>query len=1099
MQSTFGYFCFSDGVICSLANSINENLQLQVPAVEPSSAVATAPIEDNKSLAIKESKELSGKAPNDMHGDKSLNNKADWDMQQVKARARELLKLPASDVIKGIPKQVFFGVKSGAWGGSTENVETIKQGYLERRKHILEAISRGQEIALITDLDGTIAYKNPIKVNNTRSLGSVNDMHWLRLLVKGLARTNGALVINTARPGILSSPSIVSPEGAGGYRIAEEISGVLEELGVFDLNDPDNQEILKSLQINGLNSGVSHQPGKPVEVKEKVVQYIKFTEFLNGIKTVKSAPEGFLGTLEKIFANSEEKLPMRIFEYKAIPRYFLDQKDAYFSDYIQYMSLVQKSRLESWDSGKFIAELEKSKIKLPEKYRAVLDLNDPNSEERLTGIIRDGVVACLTPHAIDADNVQRMDIKAKAYQAILDLARSPEAQEWAFKNYGIPKGTDLVTINGKSIKHVKKFTGETVEDLIADLNKNGVPPKNDDWILIDVKDNNQPYLEISPNSKKKQAVQGYNDVIKTNEFTIGAGDSPSTDADLLAQGIINGGLGFKVRGLLDEERVMQAVAELLTEERNNQHPFAFKKLNEKEYQRISTGEVKPKAEWMDILSKHYGDRILSAEHIHLNNALNASVFSELFPDLKFNADPRAAWFGEVHKNANKRTLLTPRVDALEKLMDDKNQFPDYKKTLYDSLPKFLKTIPFVSPVLKSTLAIENSPAIFNVFLGIISHALMGAGAVGIYAKVTGKQKLMKLAKIVERVSYGLNNVVSGIGRGLRQSIIFPNQFWGEMLGLASSFFPLTSRMGQTLRALANVTLIGRANEVMMRENYNLDSFAKDERVQKEVEDTFGDQKKDFANIRKPAAVLTKTRMNMARALENSLLGKIPVFGKLLAMTVADLHQSWLMFVDFISTPALRKGAIMNFIRPYGIPKMSKNSGKEYQNVHSPAHLYNFVGVLTVLTGILSTVMGKVFKNDKLDLILTNFANFIPGFGVVAAARLLEQDAAGDPRQFTSVKREGVKFTPEKAGFWQRIGGWGLSAAATILHTDIGQLLLNMSVGAYLKGIQYELPIRLDDSAINERRRTGHGFTQETYDGMPKKELLSFVKDFHKVE
>ncbi len=1006
------------------------------------------------------------------------------------ARAKELLLVPDSKIKSQIPKTLLFGLKKGLLS-SNKALDEIQDSYIRRRKFVLEAIARGQTIVLNSDFDGTVAYKNPVKVNNTRSIASINDMHWLRQLTKGLHRAGGVFVINTARPGVFGGPSIVSPEGDGGHRIPEEISGVLEELGIFDLNDSENHEILQSLQINGFNTGISHVPFQPLKIKKKVKQYIGLIDKLNQV-SLPNAPNGLVAEIEKISGNQEEKLPLRILEYKAIPRYFLDQEDAYFSDYVSYISLVQKSRKEKWDSHRFIAELKNAKIKLPEKHKELLDPGDPYVEQKLTAVIRDGKIACMTPHAIDADNVERLDKQSKLLQTFVDFCRSEEAQEWAFKEHGIPKGTDLLTINGKSIKHIKRFTSDNFESLLKDLKANGSSPENSEHVIIDVKFNFQPYVEVAPNAKKEEGLKGFNDAIKTNEFVIAAGDSESTDGPLLAQALINGGIAFKVRGLMDEESIVKYMVELLSESRNSNHEYAFEKIDEHTFKRVSTGEVKTKNEWTQVLLSKYKDRILSAEHIHLNNAMNAFIFSEIFPDLKFDADPKAKWFKEAHKNANKRTLLTPVVASLERDLDDKAKFPDFKKNLYDKLPAFIKNIPGV----KALLDVKNAPSIFNVLLGVVSNALMGAGAMGVIAKFTGHQKLMQAAKLIERVAYGVNNVASGIGRGLRQSIIFPNQFWGEMLGLMSSFMPLNNTLGQTLRALSNVILIGRANEVIMRENCNLDTFAKGKRIDIAVNETFGKHKNEWANIRKPAAKLTKKRMDLARSLENSFIGKIPIFGRLIALTIADLNQSWSMFWQFLKVPALRKGALTNIAKPNGIPKMSKNSGKEYQNVHSPAHLYNFVGVTTLLTSVASFILGKVTGNKKLDQWLTNIANVIPGFGIVAAARLLEQDAAGDPRQFTSATRANVKFTPEKAGFWQRIGGLGQSLAAMFLHTDVGQLLFNMSTGAYLKGIQYELPIRLDDSAINERRRTGEGFTHENYDTVPKHQILDFVRNFH---
>lgn len=1006
------------------------------------------------------------------------------DKAKMMRKARALLRV--SDENVKIPSQIYFNCFDPV------QKQNVKEAYLNRRREVLEALAQGKKVVISTDLDGTLAYKNCVKVNNTSSIAALQDIHWLRLLAKAVSRLGGVLEINTARPAVLSGPSIVSPEGKGGYRVSESISGVLQEFGIFDYNSPENKKILDTLVFNGLSGGVTHKPGEPLKVNQKTVDYAKFLEFLNSV-SLPNAKNGLLAKLEEICRNEEEGQPLRIFEYKSLPRYLLDNTDAKLSDYLKFIDLSEKAKKEKWSSQKFCNAVEQLDIPMDERYKTLLNPEDVNCREKMTTTMRSGAIVCLTPHALDSDNVQRDDLKAEMYQAIADFCRSDEAQQWAFDNYGIPKGTELFTINTYVPDKIKKFTAETINTMRDDLKKNSIREKNVGF--FDIKDNGQPYLELAPKTVKDQTQSSYAEAKETNEFSIGSGDSPGTDAPILAQAIINGGAGFRVRGLMGVEDVMSEMVDLLGETKNQGHPDQLELVDpvKKIYKHVASGEVKHKAEFVKDFVEKYGDKFHPADHTTQNNAFNAAIFSEFLGDeegYEFDLDSNASWVKSVHDNANKRNPSTPYVHDMHEEMA---KTPTPRKTTFERLPSFLRNFPILNSALKAVMDYDNSPAIFNSLLGVCSYVLMGAGAVGTAAKIVGQKDIMEKAKLAQRIAYGVNNIASGVGRGLRQSIVYPWQFIGEMFGLASSILPENSIFGQTLRALANTVLIGRGNETIMRENYNLDGFSKAAGVKEEVDEVFGEDKAEFANIRKPAARLTKFRMALSRWIRSGMLGKIPGVGNFFADALADLIQAFEMGLETLKIPALRKGAFKNLIDRTGVKKLSKNSGREYQNVHSPGHVYGSFGLMTMFTGIASTVLGVVTGNKKLDRVLTNLANFLPTFGMVAAARHLDQDAYGDPRVFTGVKRNSVALSPERAGWWQRMGAWGQAICAWALQFDVGQLLFNASTGAYLEGVREELKVRLDDSVINEWRRQGKSFQEEA----PKsKEVTEFAKNFH---
>ncbi len=1018
--------------------------------------------------------------------------------ESVQAKATELLKIPRDQV--QVPTEIY------AEAVGAETLARIKTDYLNRREALLKELAEGKKIFASWDCDGTITSKTVLKVENTRSIGSKHDVHYLRTLVKGVAKTGGRFEVNTARTGPIAGPSLVGTEGPkfmckdGKFhnpRIASEISSVLHEFGIYNLSDADNLKIYNALTINGLSGAVTHHPGQPLIVRDAVGKYGDLINAMNSAK-VPGYQEGFLAELEKIVANKNEARPLRVLEYKAIPEAFRNNPKLSVDQYLAYIDLVKKSRAEKWDTNKFASELINSGLKNAIDTKNSFNASDTQAEAKLTAEARKGFIACLTPHALDSYGIIREDIKLKMYKLLADFSRAPEVIAWARKKYGkdIPEGTTLFTINGKSVDHIRfdengpvnLKTGHPykgLDELIQDL-KEGHSPDNKNAIFIDVKDNHpQPYLEMAPNTTKDEVLPSQEKVKQENLLVIGAGDSPKTDTDMLGQSVLLGGFGYIVRGQMGPETVCDKMVELLAKPQNSHHQYALKNLDDHNYQLIAAvdgmqaGTILTKAEWSAKLLAKYNSKIFRADNIHQMNAMNASIFSELFKsdkefDLKL--DENSKWIKDALAMNNRADLATPDCGTQERIQDE----------VYDP----------------QAIPIEKVGPWMRTALKGIAYAMQGAGVFGIVSKLIRQKSLVRAATIVQRVSLGLNNIISGVSRGLiAPAVRFPWQFIGEMIGLFSTTFKKSSVTGQIFRALSNVTLIGRANELIMRENNNLDKFADDKATKDELTKTFGSEHSVHKDIKHEAAKLTKARMKQADSIEN-FLGIANFMRKNLgapgramancirfcAEAVADLIQGGNMMIQTLTIPAYGKYMLSNFLgtKGKGITRLSQNSGRPYNSPFSPAHQYATLGFATAAASIAAGIVGKF--NAGLGQAITSIANIIPTLGIVTTGKHVTQDAAGDPRRFTTVNGKQETYSPEKAGRHQTWGGWIQALGGLFLGSDIGQLLFDVGTGTYLHGVNEELKVRNDDSAVNKLSRAGTYFQHEAHTAIPSAKI-----------
>lgn len=964
----------------------------------------------------------------------------------------------------------------------------IKENYVARRKFFLEELAKGRKPHFSDDADGTHTFKTVMKVENSRSIGSLLDKFHLRLIVKAVKKLKGIFEINTARTGFIPGPSLVGTEGpkfkdeTGAWvnpRSENEISGILHEFGIHNLADRENQEIYDNLIINGLSGGVIHDPrnGGKLTVTEPTIRYADFIEKLNSM-SLPGAPSGFLSKLEELVANKDKDTvkPLRVLEYKSIPTILIDHKDFRVKDYLDYIHLAEKHRKSGAADSAFFEKLNQAKINLPLEYYD--PQNPPLSELELTNKIRTSKIACLTPHAFNSDNVVDSDKKLEFYAQLMKFANSPEAQQWAFENYGIPVGSPLVSVNFKDPSHIDfdNFTKSypNIGAMKDDLKSKG---KSCSTALINIVENDQPYCEFAPNSSKDSVLPDIEQVLQHGKFVVGAGDSPGSDAPLLAQSIILGGAGFVVRGLMSKKDVANQITELLSKPENQWHEFALteipkldadgKKL-ESDYVLNSSGEQKSKSQWTEFFLKKYEDKIHRCNNIHENNAFSAAIFSEFFEgdkdfSLKLNED--APWAKDVIEDACKRSLITPISEPAQKAM----QGMVFEKPILEKFP-FLKKIPLI----KNLFDPYKMGQTFNSMWKYLGIALIGAAPIEIIADFTGHSTLANIAGLVQRVAYGANNIASGIGRGLTQSA---HKFWwqfnGEVFGLISAILG-NSTNGLTLRALANSVLIGRANENAMRDNYNLDDF-KDKNKVKELY-TQNSKTNKYYDKKKVAATVTNNMMSRIDKLENDFLGgilaKLPG-GKMIAGSIAQFLQTSGLALDFLKIPGLKSTTLKNFFSPeqHGHTKVSKNSGKEYGEVHE-ANTYAFTGMATFFTAIASTVLGKLTGSEMVDKVLTNVANIIPAVGILTNGKLSRQDQAGNPRFFTDVAGKQQTYSPEKAGFLQMISGWMMAVFGTFFHTRTGATLYNMANGLYFLGIREEMKGAIDDAAVNLLTRQG---------------------------
>lgn len=1003
-----------------------------------------------------------------------------WTKTQISQRANELLGIDTSTI--DIPEIIYANAE-----GAVKN--QIKDNYLKRREFLFDLLKQGRSLYKSYDADGNVTFKTVQKVENSRSIGSLQDKHFLRLALKAYKKLGAYFEINTARTGFVPGPSLVGTEGPkfkdkeGNWRnprAANEISGLLHEFGIHYLDDPENQKLFDQLIINGLSGGARHDPrnGGSLTVSPATIRYGQFIEKLNSIKLA-DAPNGFLTAIEEVVENKAEHKPLKVFEYKSIPWVFIKHPDFTVRDYVQYITLVERSRKNGTSDQEFFAKLNQSGIKLP------LDYYDPTkppaTENELTRQIRLGMVSGLTPHAFDSDNVIRSDKKVDFYRVLSKFAKSPEAQQWAQDTFGIPLGTELFTLNKKSIAHIDFDNFETkyssLQELIEELKNKGKEPENPDHVLINVVDNDpQPYLEIAPNTSKADVLPGIEEVRAGNHAVIGAGDSPGSDAVMLAQSILLGGGAFITRGLMTESDVALQMVELLSKEQNQWHDDALSAVeaagDEPSYKSNRTGEIKSKSEWSQTFLDNYSNKIFRSNNIHENNAFNAAIFAEFFAgdkDFNLELDPNAKWAQDVIEDTNKRSLVTPISEAGEKALEGQV----YEQCILEKYP-LLKKIPIINKVFDPMPAGKT----FDGLLSVVSKVLIGAAPIEIIADKMGAGTVAWAAGLAQRLAYATNTVASGISRGLvLSSHKFYWQFVGEIFGLASTFFNETSTFGRTLRAINQTVLIGRANELAMRSNYNLDDFAKDDKTKAQVkEDYSSDAAKPYADKKTVAAKLTKDAMSKidywSEEFMGGLLSKIPL-GKAAATTAVQFSQAAKMALNFVRIPALRKHTLANFFSwgDKGPTKMSKNSGKAYGEVHEE-NTYAFAGMATLGTAVLSTVLGKLTGSKAIDTVLTNIANMIPALGIITAGKLVHQDQAGDPRIFTDITKKQQNYSPEKSGKLQMLSGWLMAICGSFMHTKTGAALYNLANGMYFMGIREQLKPGIDDAAVNKKTRYG---------------------------
>lgn len=998
-------------------------------------------------------------------------------------KAKELLSIPDDKV--QIPEVIYANTPKFL----KKDRDDISNHYLRRRKYLLEQLALGKSLHFSDDADGTHTFKTVMKVENSRSIGSLIDKFHLRLIVKALRKLGGYFEINTARTGFVPGPSLVGTEGPkfkdaqGNWinpRAENEISGIPHEFGIHNLADKENREIFDNLIINGLSGGVIHDPrnGGSFKVNDATIRYGEFVDKLNEI-SLPSAPNGFLAKLEELVANKGDHKPLRVLEYKSVPKILIKYPEFKVKDYYNYIHLAEQHRKEGGSDEQFFQKLEKSGLKIPTEYYD--PANPPVTEDQLTRRLRTSLLTCLTPHAFNSDNVVDSETKIKFYATLAKFARSPEAQEWAEKTYGIPKGTPLISVNDKDASHIDFENFEKSYSSIGEM-KDHLKEKGVDCptALIKVVENDQPYCELAPNSSKDEVLPPIEEVQEHNKTVVGSGDSPGSDAPLLAKSIILGGAGFIVRGLMSEADVGNQITEILAKPESEWHEYALTKrpiLDEagKEidanYQNNKTGEVKSKKEWVEFFAGEkgiYRDKIHRSNNIHENNAFTAAIFSEIFDgekDFSLELDKNAPWAKDVLDSACERSLVTPISEPAEKAMEGMV----FEKPITERIP-LLKKIPLARDLFDP----YKMGSTFSKMWKGVAFALIGAAPIEIIADLTGVSWLANTAGIVQRVSYGLNNIASGVGRGLTQSA---HKFWwqfnGEVFGLLSAILG-NSTNGLTLRALANTVLVGRANENAMRDNYNLDDF-KDKKAVKEI---YKGSKTAEAYYEKKhvAADYTKQMMRTIDNLDNNflngILGKIPG-GKMLTGSLAHFVQTSKLARDFFKIPGLPATTVKNFFSAgqQGHTKVSKNSGKEYGEVHE-ANTYGFAGMATMLAAVGSTVLGKLTGSKALDIGLTNLANIIPAIGIVTNGKLSRQDQAGNPRFFTDVAGEQQNYSPEKAGMLQMVSGWMMAAFGTIFHTRTGAALYNMANGLYFLGIREEMKVGIDDAAVNLLTRQG---------------------------
>ncbi|MFM7458478.1 MAG: hypothetical protein ACKO3R_07455 [bacterium] len=1001
--------------------------------------------------------------------------------EEIQKRAKNLLKLTKEQVAALVPSEALLG----ATGVDKNRLLNIHHRLWT---NVLTALAEGKKIDWKTDGDGTTCYKNPTMVASTSSQASLQDKHRRRLLAQALYFIRSQLGVLTARPGITAGLSMVAAEGKPGLSSSEEISAVIGQNAEipYSQTNPKDKIIANNIAIYGLSGGITSEPGKPVKISEDTQRFMELMKFLNK-SSLPGLEKGFLSKFLEIRDNNGE--PIRTAEIKSVPAAFSLMSELTLNQYIGYMDLATKSRKEKWATEKFIKELDKLNLPLTPKLQAMLDPRDPLSEHKLTELLRDGTPACFTPHAIDWKNVERIDVQRKLYTLLLNATRHPEVQKWANEKYGIPIGEDLFSINNKSISHVKDFSETSFPnqakftEFIDDL-KNRPNAKKENT-LINVIDNRQFYIEIAPANSKGDVVPNYSDSRKNNLHPVYGGDSPGSDASAQGQAVISGGLAVIVRGLMGPAHIADKMVELLAQSKNAGHPDQLIDLGANKYAKASNpSEIKEKSQWAAEFQKKYASQIVQIDNIHLNNAFAAHIFSELVkdkPGCQFKLDPSADWIKDLREQALTRTLQTPDI-GMQELGINKSLSNKPITLLADKI----KGIPVLG-ALVGLASMYNSRPIFATGMKAVGVALMGSGTVAAAAKLSGHEELFKKMDKLQANIFGINNLVSGVARGLRSPMLYPLQTLGELVCFAASRFPSTSFNRKVLFALANGMLqIGRGNAAIQGENTILDTFKKG--TEAEVKKVFGEEDfKNYGNLRPVAAELTNKRADTVKKLK-------PFMGEFFATAVADLKQGLEMAGQFVQVKGFRHGFLTSLVKNSGVTKTSQTSGMDYTNVASVGHAYAASGMIATGLSAVSIALHDLKKDNKvIETVLNTAETLASTFGMVTAARHVEQKAQGYPEMFTDVAGRQVNINPKQAGMWQKIGSQMMAAASLLQATPLGQLLVSSSLGPYLFGVGMQADADLEMGAINARRQA-QKYTNDDWDMKQKpREVIHSVR------
>jgi hypothetical protein len=167
---------------------------------------------------------------------------------------------------------------------------------------------------------------------------------------------------------------------------------------------------------------------------------------------------------------------------------------------------------------------------------------------------------------------------------------------------------------------------------------------------------------------------------------------------------------------------------------------------------------------------------------------------------------------------------------------------------------------------------------------------------------------------------------------------------------------------------------------------------------------------------------------------------------------------------------------------------------DYTNVASVGHAYAASGMIATGLSAVSVLLHGLKKDNKvLETVLNSVETLASTFGMVTAARHVEQKAQGYPEMFTDVAGRQVKINPKQAGMWQKIGAQMMAASSLFVGTPIGQLLVSSSLGPYLLGVGKQADADLEMGAINALRQAKK-YTNDNWDMKHKPlEVINAVK------